>query len=44
MVHEWSGKIGEPDNVKGATVYLSSDSADFVTGSSVVDDGGWVVW
>ena len=37
--HEWSGKIGEPDYAESATVCLSSDSADFVTGSSVVDDG-----
>lgn len=43
-VHEWGGKIGEPDDVTGAILYLASDSADFVTGSSVVVDGGWVAW
>jgi 2-deoxy-D-gluconate 3-dehydrogenase len=38
------GKIGEPDDVTGAILYLASDSADFVTGSSVLVDGGWVAW
>ena len=43
MAHERGGKIGEPDDVTGATLYLSSDTADFVTGSSVGGDGrvGW---
>ncbi len=39
MVHAWRGKIGETDDVTGATLYLSSDTADFVTGSSVIGDG-----
>ena len=43
-VHEWDGKIGEPDDVTDAILYLASDSADFVTGSPVLVDGGWVAW
>ena len=43
MVYERGGKIGEPDGVTGAILHLSSDTADFVTGSSDGDDGrmGW---
>lgn len=34
------GRIGEPDEVVGAALYLASDLASLVTGSSVVVDGG----
>jgi len=37
-------KIGAPQDVVGAVLYLSSDSADMVTGSTVLVDGGWVAW
>jgi hypothetical protein len=39
MAQEWGGKIGEPDDVTGATVCLSSRTADFVQGSPVVGNG-----
>ncbi len=38
------GKIGTPDDVTGAVLYLASDSANLVTGSTVLVDGGWVAW
>lgn len=38
------GKVGSPEDVNGAILYLVSDSADFVTGSTVLVDGGWVAW
>ncbi len=38
------GKIGTPEDVAGAVLYLVSDSADLVTGSSILVDGGWVAW
>jgi NAD(P)-dependent dehydrogenase (short-subunit alcohol dehydrogenase family) len=38
------GKVGTPDDVVGAVLYLVSDSADLVTGSSILVDGGWVAW
>jgi hypothetical protein len=43
MVHERGGKIGEPDDATGAILSLASDTADFVTGSSVGGDSrvGW---
>lgn len=34
------GRIGQPDDVAGATVYLLSDLASFVTGMTLTVDGG----
>jgi NAD(P)-dependent dehydrogenase (short-subunit alcohol dehydrogenase family) len=34
------GRIGEPDEMAGAVVYLCSPAASFVTGQTLVLDGG----
>jgi NAD(P)-dependent dehydrogenase (short-subunit alcohol dehydrogenase family) len=34
------GRIGEPDEMAGAVVYLASPAASFVTGQTLVIDGG----
>ena len=34
------GRIGEPDEIAGAALYLASPAADFTTGSLLVIDGG----
>ena len=34
------GRIGEPEEVVGAALYLASDASSFVTGSVMVLDGG----
>jgi NAD(P)-dependent dehydrogenase (short-subunit alcohol dehydrogenase family) len=34
------GRIGEPDEIAGAVLYLASPAADFTTGSVLVVDGG----
>ncbi len=35
------GRLGTPDDIGRAAVFLSSDDADFVTGSSLTVDGGY---
>lgn len=35
------GKIGKPDDVAAAVLYLCSDGASMVTGTSLLVDGGW---
>jgi len=37
-------RIGEPEEIIGAVVYLSSDSASLVTGHTLMVDGGWTAW
>ncbi|WNF00322.1 SDR family oxidoreductase [Streptomyces luomodiensis] len=36
-----AGRLGSPEEVAGATAFLLSDDASFITGSSLVVDGGW---
>jgi NAD(P)-dependent dehydrogenase (short-subunit alcohol dehydrogenase family) len=35
------GRWGELDEIAGIAVFLASDASSFVTGSSIVIDGGW---
>ncbi|GAC1357255.1 MAG: SDR family oxidoreductase [Ktedonobacteraceae bacterium] len=35
------GRMGRPDEIANAALYLASDEAAFVTGSTLVIDGGW---
>ena len=36
-------RLGEPEDIAYAALYLASDEADFVTGEVLVVDGGWTV-
>lgn len=35
------GRMGRPDEIASAALYLASEEAAFVTGSALVIDGGW---
>lgn len=38
-----AGRIGQPRDVAGAVVFLASDEADYITGATLVIDGG-LLW
>ena len=38
MIKRW----GEPKDIVGAAIFLASDASSYITGSSLVIDGGWI--
>jgi 2-deoxy-D-gluconate 3-dehydrogenase len=38
-----AGRIGQPEDVAGAAVFLASRAANFITGASITVDGGYAI-
>jgi NAD(P)-dependent dehydrogenase (short-subunit alcohol dehydrogenase family) len=36
------GRMGQPEEVAEAAIWLCSDTASFVTGDAMAVDGGWI--
>jgi meso-butanediol dehydrogenase/(S,S)-butanediol dehydrogenase/diacetyl reductase len=38
------GRVGAPEDVVNAALFFASDESNYITGASLVVDGGWTAW
>jgi NAD(P)-dependent dehydrogenase (short-subunit alcohol dehydrogenase family) len=38
------GRLGNPEEIRGAVIYLASPASSYVTGTILSIDGGYIAW